>query len=805
MNIPVDLKKAIHNDELIVFAGAGLSYDLYNINDQKVKGWENLVWHILDHLEKEGYIISHLVPLLKIYDPLTVLYLIEKDRALSRDRIYGFIERFLDLKNDKNKFAIHKLIGSLSDKIITTNYDNAFELADPIYTKRKAYKGKNYELTRHKDQSSKFLFKLHGCNESKESLVLFPSNYRDLYENNEKDAEHSLLVLKNIVYNNSLLFIGAGMGDFQINNIFKEIKRLQGDYNQRHFIITRKELDSSLNFLTPIYIDDYSQIETFLQSLNDVKEENHKNSGSVKVKELQGQLTEANDRIVELESKLNESMHKDQLLEPEAVKYFEEGLELSNSGHYEKAIEKYITSVALKPDFYEALNNWGANLIRLAKNMEEMAAEKQYKSAFDKYERALAIKPDFDITLNNWATALTRLAKMKRGEEAKTLFLAGFRKYEETLAVNPDREDTLFNWGTALGNFALLKDGKEAEKLYRESFEKLEQATLMNANKDDTWYNWGTHLGNLAALLKGKEAEDLYEASFDKFERSLAIKPDKSQALYNWGTNLGRLAMLKGGEDAKKLYRASFDKFEKALEVEPHKDDALYNWGTHLGNLASLLEGKEAETLFRQSFDKFERVLAIRPNQNDAIYNWGINLGNLANIKEGDEAAELYKAALGKFEKLQELEPDKDDVLFNIGTQLGNLAFLAEGKEAEDLLAASFKKYERALEINPNLGGAHYNWGTALLNLSKGKEEKEAVDLRNKAKKKLIRATELGAGHYNLACLYAMEGDKAKALNELDISLKNREISPSFVEGDPDWENYKGDTDFKALIDKHST
>ena len=233
--IPTELKKAICNDNLILFVGAGLSYNLSNISKVPLKGWVNLVECILIELKCKGHDVDHLLPLVQKYDPIKILDLIESDKSIPKIEIYSFTKDFFDLDPDNN-VELHKLLFQLSKKIITTNYDNAFEIAIPDLRKNKAYKGKNYELTTHKDSNSVLLFKLHGCFEDVDSMVLFPSNYRNLYKNPERDAEHSLLVLRNIIVNKSILFIGTGMGDFQINNIFKEIEHLQDEYNQDHFI-----------------------------------------------------------------------------------------------------------------------------------------------------------------------------------------------------------------------------------------------------------------------------------------------------------------------------------------------------------------------------------------------------------------------------------------------------------------------------------------------------------------------------------------------------------------------------------------
>ncbi|KOY87810.1 hypothetical protein AD998_18215 [bacterium 336/3] len=268
--IPTDLIKAINDNDLIVFVGAGLSFNFKNVDNQKLEGWSNLVVNILNDLQSKGHEVNDLMPLIKRYDPIKVLDLIESDSELSKKDIYNFIKKFLIL-SDKNDYDLHKKLFELSKKIITTNYDTAFEEAVPELRRSKAYKGRNYELTKHKDKDAPLLFKLHGCFEDADSMVLFPSNYKNLYENQDRDAEHSLLVLKNIIINKTILFIGVGMGDFQINNIFKEVKRLQREYNQKHFIITNKTLDSTLDFLTPINISNFDEINSIIDELLSIK------------------------------------------------------------------------------------------------------------------------------------------------------------------------------------------------------------------------------------------------------------------------------------------------------------------------------------------------------------------------------------------------------------------------------------------------------------------------------------------------------------------------------------------------------
>lgn len=64
--IPVELRQAISENKLIIFVGAGLSYDLKNRKGQTIKGWGNLVKEIIIQLQAKGHNIDFLLPLLNI-------------------------------------------------------------------------------------------------------------------------------------------------------------------------------------------------------------------------------------------------------------------------------------------------------------------------------------------------------------------------------------------------------------------------------------------------------------------------------------------------------------------------------------------------------------------------------------------------------------------------------------------------------------------------------------------------------------------------------------------------------------------
>ena len=59
-----------------------------------------------------------------------------------------------------------------------------------------------------------------------------------------------------------------------------------------------------------------------------------------------------------------------------------------------QAVQKYASVVAIKPDFHEALSNWGVALADQAKDKGHDEAATLLDQAMEKYSAAFAIKPD---------------------------------------------------------------------------------------------------------------------------------------------------------------------------------------------------------------------------------------------------------------------------------------------------------------------------------------------------------------------------------------------------------------------------
>ena len=543
-NIPHGLKEAIEKDELVLFIGAGLSWKLKNTEGTALGGWKDMVSSMLSYLKDKERITAEEQHSCEKLEPIDALKELKK-KGIDKNIVGDFIKRYFTL-GEENNLSLQEDLFKLSTKIITTNYDRAFEIAADELNNNKAYKTRNYEISRLK-KAPVFLFKLHGCIEHIDSMVLFPSDYEDLYKSKSQDAKHVLQALRNLIFNKTFLFIGTGLGDHQINSIFKEIKRTQGNYDQGHFIITPNPLNKSLNFLTRIEINDYAEIPSIIKQLLLIKE-NAETKKSTEEKQRLKQIKELDEKNISLTEQLgqvqNEFKRKSLLLEREANNRFSTGLKHHQAEEYLEASEEYKAATELNPKYSDAYYNWGNVLGDLAQTKSGNEAEELYKEAFEKYELATTYKRDKHQAYYNWGSVLGDLAQTKSGSEAEELYKEACEKYNKATTYKKDNHDAYYNWGNALMALAMTKSGNEAEKLYKEAIEKYNLAIKYKQDDDKTYNNWGIALSELAMTKSGNEAEKLYKEAVEKYKEAIkyggntynlarlyAIRNQKAEAL----------------------------------------------------------------------------------------------------------------------------------------------------------------------------------------------------------------------------------------------------------------------------------
>lgn len=249
-----EIKEAIKSKNLIVFVGAGLSINL------GLPDWKQLVLKIITQLSITYPELSTLEGPLKadILSPLQTLTLIEKKH---KPFIYKIINETINNIPSGLDYNLHKKIASISEKIITTNYDKFLELANP-----------SLKLISHKSAFSiasihnyeNYIFKIHGSIDNIEDCIVFESQYENYYNS----SNPSIFELKKLFSEKTFLFIGFSMKDPYIVEIFNFMENLYDNNINKHYIVTTNPSQyNNFNYLEPIVIDNNNNLETYLDEI----------------------------------------------------------------------------------------------------------------------------------------------------------------------------------------------------------------------------------------------------------------------------------------------------------------------------------------------------------------------------------------------------------------------------------------------------------------------------------------------------------------------------------------------------------
>ena len=591
MNIPAELVKAIKEDNLVLFVGAGLSYNFIDNDGNQLGDWKNLVTKILDNVDG----LDYLKPLINEHEPLKIMGLVEDKKK--NNEVIEFVKEFYSLPTDKNNYDLHRKLCKLTIKIISTNYDNAFEIADPDLSTKTASFGKDYELSCLHNSNDKTLFKLHGSIFDAGKMVLFPSNYEDIYKKKSKDAERLVFYLQNLVINKTILFLGCGMGDFQINEIFLYIKEILGKYHtKKHYIIAKEnKLDSKLQtFLELIPINEYSEIETVIDNLLKIKEE----------KDDARLIARLKERLAELDKSSKDTIDRIKFL---SLKYEKEGFQQILEGNYEKSIEKAIVSTDIDPSNGNAFYMWGTALSFLANTKKDVNL---FEQAIDKYKEAIQLNPDnpdnTDIIID-WGTAYSYLADMNQNE---SLFNKAIDKYEKVIKVKPECVEVYNNFGNTLLNMAIMK---KDENLFEQALEKYRKAAELDQfGYADVYFGCGTVLYHLADM---KQSEELFNQALENYEKAAHINSNYPNVFYSCGITIFSLAKMKNDET---LFKQAIEKLEKAAQIDPENADVIFCLANALHFLSYM---KKDAILYRQAIGKYKEATLIKSTYADTFFN----------------------------------------------------------------------------------------------------------------------------------------------------------------------------------------
>ena len=237
------------------------------------------------------------------------------------------------------------------------------------------------------------------------------------------------------------------------------------------------------------------------------------------------------------------------------------GQELALQGKTSEAIEHYLESLRIRPDYDKAHNNLGNALEKLGRTDE----------ALIHYSEALRINPDYAEAHNNIGNIF-----LKQGQIDKAI-----KHYKQALKINPNYGPAHFNMGIALAKTGRLEDAighyTEAKRLnpndtqmqrnldivlslqkqINSSIKKIKYAIKLNPENPELIHQ----LGNL--LQKKGETDEAIKL----YERTLSLNPEFIPALSD-------LAYIYAG---KKDYDRSISFFSQIIKLEPWRYKIYYN------------------------------------------------------------------------------------------------------------------------------------------------------------------------------------------------------------------------------------
>ena len=175
------------------------------------------------------------------------------------------------------------------------------------------------------------------------------------------------------------------------------------------------------------------------------------------------------------------------------IDHFNLGNVYQENGDFEQAIGAYKRSLALKPDYVEALNNL-ANVLK---------KQGKFKRALEVYNKALQLKPDFAEVHFNVGNLF----------EEQNIFKEAIMAYKAALVHKPDYFEAYYNLGNLLHETG---DLEEALKAYN-------RAITIKSDFAEAYNNLGKILVDL----------DQLEEAINAYCTAIAIKPDFAVAHRN--------------------------------------------------------------------------------------------------------------------------------------------------------------------------------------------------------------------------------------------------------------------------------
>jgi NAD-dependent SIR2 family protein deacetylase len=217
LQIPAGLAAAVRDRKAVLFAGAGISYNALKVGGLELRNWIGAEIR-KDHPQYDFTNRS----LEDVCDEFAVLH--------DRPRLVDFLAG--QIPQNVNPLPGHIAAVHAFRFIITTNWDLLFEAAYRSI-------GQRYQLLTEEVDSPMFnydqhnLLKIHGSIDRPRSLICTTEDYEGYADTHPQLMDR----IGDLIYSNTVLFIGHGLRDEHLRRLLFQIRRKRGDLQRRHYVV----------------------------------------------------------------------------------------------------------------------------------------------------------------------------------------------------------------------------------------------------------------------------------------------------------------------------------------------------------------------------------------------------------------------------------------------------------------------------------------------------------------------------------------------------------------------------------------
>ena len=261
-DIPSSLNVAYNNKNLIPIVGAGVSLSIRDKNNRSIfPSWKHLLELAAEKIlsEKNTKLANAIKAVLELDD-----YIKAADYA--RQGLSGRLwnQFFKDIfEVDYNSINTESLelprsIWTLSNRVITLNYDKIMTWASPDQNVQELDNSTKAELANFCNWRNQkpYIWHLHGRIGNTSKIIFTSESYNKFYKDTNEDFRAALSILKDVLREHQILFVGCSLDDAELIQKFDEQNELfEGNVGPHYAFVLKKDAEKIKNKINTLPIE----------------------------------------------------------------------------------------------------------------------------------------------------------------------------------------------------------------------------------------------------------------------------------------------------------------------------------------------------------------------------------------------------------------------------------------------------------------------------------------------------------------------------------------------------------------------